>query len=397
MLNIKLLFRLFKTNILKNLIIVIQIIISVYVLTFLLGEILLHLETSTLTKTMDLTNKVILAESLHINTLLPGEGRSKKYIEVKKYLQELEGVKSVSNTYTTQLKNQNIISYIYDIPLIYELNFKLKQGEAISEFDINSDTIPILVSETLEDEYPINTSKEFSIYDSTLQNDIKFNIKVVGILKENQYIYIGAPIQGIPQVSDLFIKPDPGEKFIIMPNIFDENASYVVNGGFIVEYDNKDLFFENTYDKVREDGIGKFSKIEELNKNFYRNLIANYDFYIFTFIITYVFILASVGGYNMLETLRYRRLFTIYYINGMNWRKGIFLVVIRNFLLIIVPTILSSIVFNRSLNTSNIYSFNYKTIIITCILYFIVFLLTTIGVIINLKNTNPIEVLKEVD
>ena len=394
--KLKLLAKFLSKNILKNIIIIIQIVISIYVLTFVLVELVSHFETSKKISQMNLQGKMILIESLHINTLLQAEDRTTKYEETKKYLEKLDGIKSVSNSYYTQLKNQDFYTYMYDTELAKNLSLNLKIGKQFKDVNLNTDTIPIIISESLENEYPLGSIKEFSMINSNWDGETKFIAKVIGIVKKGEYIYIGAGTQGIPELNDLFLKTHDDEKFILMPNMFlDKNVSYFVNGGFVVEYDDSDMFFKDSYKKVENDGIGKFYRIEDFENNFYLNLITNYDLYIFLFIITYIFVIASIGGYNLLETLNYKRLLTIYYITGLRWKYGILLIAIRNFIVIIVPTIISSIIFNKSLSDGGTYVFNGKVIFITCILYLFVFLVTTLGSIIILKNTKPIEVLKE--
>ena len=395
---IKLLFNLFKKNMIKNIVIIIQIIISIYVLTFVLVEIIAHFETSEKLSRMNLDNKIIFLESLHINTLLRGEGRTEKYKEVKNYLENLEGVKSASSTYYTQLKNQDFYTYMYDKELANNLSLNLKKGKQFNDVNLNSEIVPIIVSANLEKTYPIESEIDLSIYSTDYKSEKEFKAKVIGVLKKGEYIYIGSSNQGIPELNDLFLKTSNNENFILMPNIFiDDDVSYFTNGGFIIEYDNESNFFYNSYNKVIEDGIGSFNKIEDLEKNFYSNLITSYDLYIFLFMITYIFVMASIGGYNLLETLSYKRLLTIYYINGMKWKSGIYLIAIRNLLLIIIPTIICSIQFNKSLAQNSEYVFNINVVLVTIMLYLIVYAVTTVGSILTLKNTKPIEILKEVE
>lgn len=395
---IKLLLNLFKKNIFKNIVIIIQIIISIYVLTFVLVEIIAHFETSKKLSQMNLNNKIIFLESLHINTLLQGEDRTEKYKKVKDYLEKLEGVKSASSTYYTQLKNQDFYTYMYDNELANNLSLNLKKGKQFNEVNLNGEIVPIIVSANLEETYPIGSEKDLAIFNEDYNGEKSFKVKVIGVLKQGEYIYIGSSNQGIPELNDLFLKTNNNENFILMPNIFiNDKVSYFTNGGFIIEYDDENKFFNNSYQKVVEDGVGSFNQIEKLEENFYSNLITSYDLYIFLFIITYIFVMSSIGGYNLLETLNYKRLLTIYYINGMKWKTGIFLIAIRNLLLIMIPTIICSIQFNKSLAQSTEYVFNINVVLVTILLYFLVFIATTFGSIFTLKNTKPIEILKEVE
>lgn len=392
--NFKILLKLMKQNFFKNIVILIQIVFSIYAVTVLLSEIISYTETKDMLSRMGLEDEMCFSEALHISTLMEGENRTEKYQVIKEYFKELDGVEWVSNTYVTRLQKQNFETFMYDEELIKNIKFNLDEGSNFNEDNLKNDTIPIVVSYSLSDIYKINNIYEFEIYDKTKDSNIKFKTVVIGVLKEEAYIYTGNANQSNPQVDDLFTKLSKDENMIIMPNRFKETNNYVVNKGFTLGLKNKEVFMKESYQKVIDSGLGSFVINENLQDNFYNNLISNYKYYIYTFIITYIFVIASVGGYNLLETLNYKRLFTIYYINGMTWKKGITLIAIRNLIVIIVPTIVSSIISNKILNEGQL---SIKVVLITTFMYFIVFLLTTVGTVITLKNTKPSEVLKEVD
>ena len=137
------------------------------------------------------------------------------------------------------------------------------------------------------------------------------------------------------------------------------------------------------------------------DKNF-KNNINNIFIYneqkIYEFIIVFVFIIMSIGGYNTLANLEYKRLLTIYYITGITWKKGIALLTIRNFIIIVIPTIISSIFSNKIVTyLRTLYTYNEKNVYITLFIYIEIFILTTAVTVIGLRDKKPIEVLREVD
>lgn len=398
--NLKIIGNLFKQNKFKNIVIIIQIIVSIFVLTFLLQKIVEYSDTSKLLAKMDFDNTIVFSESLHISKLLSGQNRNEKYEKVKEYLKDLDGVKNVYNTYNTSFENNSLdlYTFMYDDGLIEKNKFNLEKGTGFNKENLNNkEFIPIIVSSGLKDKYKLGETYEFGIYSIPEEKDKFYKVKVVGILKNEEYIYVGSSKQTTPQVADLFLKTYKNEEFVIMPNRIKDTENYSINSGFTVELSNKEDFVRNSYDKVIEKGIGRFTLKDKYQANFYDDLIADYDSYIFIFIITYIFIITSIGGYNLLATLNYKRLFTIYYINGMQWEKGIKLVAIRNLLLIMIPTIIATVICNLLIHTSEVTGCNTKVCIITIILFFVVFLITTIGTIFTLIKTKPSEVLKEID
>ncbi len=72
---------------------------------------------------------------------------------------------------------------------------------------------------------------------------------------------------------------------------------------------------------LRKKGIGKISSLEDISKNNINNIFIYNEQKIYEFIIVFVFIIMSIGGYNTLANLEYKRLLTIYYITGITWKK----------------------------------------------------------------------------
>lgn len=402
--SIKILFKLFKQNVIKNVVIVIQIIFSIYIVTALLIEIIYGLETKKLLDKNNFDNKIVFAEALHINSLMLSEGRNKKYTEIKEYLENLDGVKNVNNFYITQLQKQDFLTYLYDENLIKDLYFDLLSGTDFKSISLQDDEIPIIVSESLQNVYKLNNVYEFSIIELEKFTDKNFTekffkVKIIGILKNESYLYGFSTNQYELQSTDLFTKTNNGEKFIIMPMTeeFKNNERIAVEGKFTLEIEDMNLFMQNSFQKVINEGIGRFLNVENIKGNFYTNFISFYDYNIQLFLLAYLFTIVSVGGYNLLATLKYKRLLTVYYINGMTWKKGITLVAIRNFLLIMIPTIIASIICNLYMQRFGVTIFYTKSILITIMLYFVVFIITTIGMVCSLNKIKPNEVLREVE
>ena len=282
--NLKLIVKFLKQNIIKNTIIIIQISLSIYVFTILLTQIINYTSASSMLSKMDLNNTVIFTESLHISNLMPlSDNRTEKYENIKKYLNNLKGVADVYNVYSTeiQLEEKDIFTVMYDDGLLERLNFNLKTGENFSEKLLNDEIIPIIISEGLEKSYKLNDIYKLSIYSIPNNEIINMKVKVIGILRDGAYIYSGDTKQTLPQVTDLFVETYENEELIIMPNRLLSTQNFRINSGFMVEISDKTLFMRESYNKVIEDGIGKFIQEDEYGNNFFNNFIANYDYYIY--------------------------------------------------------------------------------------------------------------------
>lgn len=197
-------------------------------------------------------------------------------------------------------------------------------------------------------------------------------------------------------LSDWF-KRINGEEIMIMPNVFNlSNISYVPYTGRIIEMENDDNFTE-LENILKQEGLGRIYSIKQLKQNAFYNIYDLNSELIYQFIIIIIFIIVSIGGYNTLEVLNYRRILTIYYINGLEWEKGVRLIGLKNFVMIIIPAIITSIICTNSLSVTNQVPFDWRVVFITTLIYVILYFTTTIGTILNLKKIKPVEVLKEVD
>lgn len=187
------------------------------------------------------------------------------------------------------------------------------------------------------------------------------------------------------------------EGIMIMPNVFNlSNISYVPYTGRIIEMENDDNFTE-LENILKQEGLGRIYSIKQLKQNAFYNIYDLNSELIYQFIIIIIFIIVSIGGYNTLEVLNYRRILTIYYINGLEWEKGVRLIGLKNFVMIIIPAIITSIICTNSLSKINQVPFDWRVVFLTTLIYIILYFTTTIGTILNLKKIKPVEVLKEVD
>lgn len=187
------------------------------------------------------------------------------------------------------------------------------------------------------------------------------------------------------------------EGIMIMPNVFNLlDISYVPYTGRIIEMENDDNFTE-LENILKQEGLGRIYSIKQLKQNAFYNIYDLNSELIYQFIIIIIFIIVSIGGYNTLEVLNYRRILTIYYINGLEWEKGVRLIGLKNFVMIIIPAIITSIICTNSLSKINQVPFDWRIVFLTTLIYIILYFTTTIGTILNLKKIKPVEVLKEVD
>lgn len=398
--NIKILANFIKQDFFKSLIIMILIFFSVFACTFFLIPLVKQGQVNKSISSMriDMEHMAFFSESSYI-PLYEANYEQSKHKELKKSLTNIEGVESVNSTYQIITKSKDFSTILYDIPLIEIVNNKVEDGKWIDTKEINENSIPIIVSYELKNKYPINSKFEIEAQGANFFNDendiVKINCNVVGILPKDSYQYIGGSSHSDTGISDAFQKITKNNPTIIIPNIFEENIRYIANSGAIIKY--KDVRLQCIEDEVKKSGIGKVYSIDELKNNDFSNIFYFNEQQIYEFLVIICFIIASIGGYNTLSTLNYRRLLTIYYINGLTINKSIMFIVIKNILLITIPTLVSSIISNKIiLSIKSLYAFDIKVVLWTLLIYIIPIIVTILTTINSIKKIKPIEVLKEV-
>lgn len=390
---LKFLLKLFKKNKFKNLVIIIQLAISVFASTFFILPITKSIETNQLIDSMNIEKDIaFFEESIHLS-LSPKNYTNQEYTKLTNYIKNIDGIKKIGSVYSLLPIEEQINIIMYDELVYNTIKLPLSEGCWFSEKLISEEEIPIIITKKMQTKYPVGSTFELKLVGNEI-NEIKIKCKVIGILKNQSYIYTGESNHSNPSVSDLFNKTTKNNEIMIIPNILKEIPQYWAYEGMLIQYEN----LNKVNEEIKESGIGEVNTIDYLKENETSNVLIYNEQKIYEFIIVFIFILISISGYNTLANLEYRRLLTIYYITGMTWSKGIVLLTIRNLILVIVPTIIASIIANIIVcDIKTLYTFDIKNIIITTILYLLIFVITTFITILNLKKQKPIEILREVE
>lgn len=386
-----------KQDKLKNIIIILQIIISVFAVTFLLVPIIKNVETMAIINNSNIGENTILFSSNFNLLISPKTYFNENYNIIKKFINNIDGVSETGTVYLASTNKNDFNLFLYDKLVCNTIKLQIQEGRWFEKSDLESNKIiPIIISDNMKSEYHVGSTIEIEMPEYKTEEMKKIKCIVIGILKRGTYMYYGSSNHTDPSVSDLFSKLHLKERIAIIPNILDFEAEYDAKDGIIINCDISKL--NNIYDKINLSGIGKINTLNMLKQNDSKNVILYNESQIYQFLIVYIFIIMSIGGYTILTSLNYKRLLTIYYICGLTWQKGLKYIILKNILLILIPTILSSIFSNIIVcYFKTIYTFNIKVVIITVLLYMSIAALASVLTIINLKKYKPSEFLKEVD
>ena len=179
---------------------------------------------------------------------------------------------------------------MYDKEVCNNIKLPLAEGNWFSKNVSLNDTVPVIITNNLQNKYPINSTFDLSL--DGQENDkkeINIKCKVIGILKNKSYIYTGQFNHSTPSVSDLFSKTTTNDEIIIIPNLFDEIPRYWAYQGMLIRYNN----FENISTQIKENGLGRLNNIDSLKENDTNNVFIYNEQKIYEFIIVFIFTLLS--------------------------------------------------------------------------------------------------------
>lgn len=187
--TLKVLFRIFNYNKIKSIIIVVQIVLSVYFLTSFLVPLIKNADTLNMISNINLDNKKLFVESLHVKSAYTSTNRYNNYEQINNYLNNSENIKSSSGVLQIHTQKANIKTFVYDEPFCYDLKLPLYKGKWLENSN-NEDFIPIIISYNLKEQYPINSIIDLEVECREIDGHIDIKAKVVGILKKNGYVFI---------------------------------------------------------------------------------------------------------------------------------------------------------------------------------------------------------------
>ena len=153
---LKILFKFFSYSKFKEFIIVLQIILSVYFLTSFLTPFIKNIDTIAMISKINLDNKKLFIEALHIKSSYATTNRNKNYENINNYLKGFDNIKNSSGVIQIHTQKANVNTFAYDKPFCYDIKLPLYKGNWLNESNEDG-IIPIVVSYALKEQYPINS------------------------------------------------------------------------------------------------------------------------------------------------------------------------------------------------------------------------------------------------
>ncbi|MHB8963033.1 MAG: hypothetical protein ACYC5K_07740 [Saccharofermentanales bacterium] len=323
--------KLFWKRKLTNIILMLQILLSVIMLSQVFVAIVDYQDNLRAVNELPIINTMVLTTFDYYDP---------EYV-TQKILSSTQ-VDSVGRVYMSSFNpddNKSCNLAFYNDAIISRYSPRLQSGSWLSDnFSVSGNTIPAVVSGDMGLKVGDKT-------DVRLLDEKTCQIEVVGILKKPaQYLYPSGFASPRYFTAASIISQDP--VIILRCTDFDETSisemssyeSYPISLFIFLKSGNTDISIDSI--RIELGKYGEISLMTSLVSTFYKK---TNKMIVGTTIMFVVFLLLAVTGVlsnNVIQSLRNRRQFTVYYLLGMDWKKSVVIEACRVGILIIITLVL---------------------------------------------------------
>jgi hypothetical protein len=114
-------------------------------------------------------------------------------------------------------------------------------------------------------------------------------------------------------------------------------------------------------------------------------------------VLVLVISIAGLGGNNMLSILTNEKKFAVYYMCGATWTKCIMMILIKDLLILAIPCTLSYIFLEiiARFIPKELFSTNIVYLFIAIAICLVIFLITSVGSILNIYKKSPVSIIRK--
>lgn len=269
---------------------------------------------------------------------------------------------------------------LYPKDFLCNIKFLTTKGVWFDKYDFDDNTTPVVIGSDLAAKYKIGGKYKFRGIDT--------EVSVIGVLNRNAMVLrCGSGGNGI-DLNSVFRKGN--DVIIACADNMDFSAS---SGATIIKVSEQ--YHQNVLERI-SDIVYTFS-FKELSDTAYENnrLITEMQFVVFALMM--VVCVTGVSSNNLLETIRCKKKYAIYFMCGMDWKCCIRISFIEGLINLIIPTLLGYAAFlmwcdDQQFNALRVTNVN---ILLTILFIICVFALTSLGPLFDIKRTSPVKIISE--
>lgn len=379
----------FKNKKIINVLMIIQVFITIVTSNLLIGT----LQQSNYI--LKVTNDSELSKALYFSAL-PRiiNSRNDSSDLINNEIAQLSQVKAIGKslyTYATMPEINTLVDfYIYNNDLINSFKLPLLKGKWYNN-NFTDNEIPIIISKAINSKYKIGDT-----------------ILVTSRDKYSKKVNVQFKVTGVFDNSNFMLKLGAGGEQLGLNSIFQKNKYFAVipDGSYLKRMEVFDdygrvLFLNNTSDEACNEVITQLKDIGSVNKisdmtNIYKS--RNEEQVLKEFVmclILLVLALTGIGGNNILMQIFNEKEFAVYFTCGMRWNECVLITFINNIILLILPTTAGYLLLTKSnwhiLDQMIINSNNF---IFTISIMLLIFVITSVQPLYRLYKTEPITVIR---
>lgn len=265
--------------------------------------------------------------------------------------------------------------------------------------DISSEgPIPVVISSDFAKLYDVGDVIPVEVASYISATSQQFLIEVAGILGKSSN-YLSGSYWGTTMGLESIYRP--AERIMIIPLNRPEFAELplLYERGFFLFVD-EDSDFTQTYNVWSEHltDLVSMAPLAEMAQNHIEQI--RYPITMYTSILVVLFFLAlgGLGGNNALMLLGFRKEGSVYFTCGCKWSWCVIMLMIQNFLVLLIPTVVSFVILTNFPELFNDFMpFSTSNYLYSVLVIFFIYIVTSLDPLLSLAKESPISIIRRYD
>lgn len=277
--------------------------------------------------------------------------------------------------------------YYYPRELANEISFPLSRGKWFDKYSDDDGIPPVIVGSDFALRFKVG--EVVSLYRPSLKEYRDY--RVIGVLRRNTMLLrLGAGGSGM-DLNSCFDSGDKCNGSIIFCE--DEINDPYARGGVIIKVpeENKQTVFDELAD------IGYMFSFKELSDTAEYNNRTLTEMQSVIFILMMIVCIAGVSSGNLLSTIACKKKYAVYFMCGMEWRTGMLITLAESVIKLVIPAGIGYAMFLDWYGKNGFESMRLTeaNVIVTVLFVGLIFLLTSLMPLLDIKKTAPVKIITE--
>jgi hypothetical protein len=379
---------------LLNIFLIVQIVIVIVVLNISIGKIQHSAFVTGIVHQSEITKAYYVAPRMNTRFGLEAGLINKEFDQLFASLENIESIEAINKlSFLIPEVALDIAVMSYNPNMINRIHLPLSAGNWFTKESMDhNDFTPVIISHSLSEYYQVG---DFITLHGMSRSH---KLKVIGILDQQDYYLSFQAAGDFMCIDEIF---DRGKNVILCPEkpelLSDKLGGY--EQGKLIYFDEKTQAEKNIEELSSLKETCYINSIYEMIVNQRETNRHDVILQLVHIAIAVVLALAGIGGTNALAFIFKEKEFALYFMCGLRWKWCVFIVAVKNIILLILAAILSFVVLNyittRSPSMEVLYNSN--NFIVTFFVLCSIYLLTSLSSILRMYKKSPISIIRRWD